>query len=78
MGYEEEPRVTKADITMDGNRMVETLKKAGLDPSRLNLKEVVGPGVDIEELQSRLRATGTPTAARWEVRITVTIVASPS
>ena len=70
MAIEKRPTTTTVDL--DGPQLVSTLKKAGLDPKKLNLKGALGKGVDVEELQSRLRGTGTEAAAAgWKVSVTI-------
>ena len=60
---------TPASMELDGRLVLQSLKNAGMDPAKLNLKEILGSRVDIEELQSRLRQ---PRAdAEWHFHFTV-------
>ena len=67
----DEKRPTTTTIDLDGPQLISTLKKAGLDPKKLNLKGALGKGIDVEELQSRLRAPATEAAAGWKVSVTI-------
>jgi hypothetical protein len=58
-----------ASMELDGRLVLQSLKNAGMDPAKLNLREILGSRVDIEELQSRLRR---PTSeAEWHFHFTV-------
>jgi hypothetical protein len=62
---------TTTTINMDGPTLVSALQKAGLDPKKLDLKGTLGKGVDVEELQSRLRGPATAAARNWKVTVSV-------
>jgi hypothetical protein len=64
---------TTTTVELDGNQLVSALQKAGLDPTKLDLKETLGPRVDIQELQSRLHSAGKAAASHWHVNVTVTV-----
>jgi hypothetical protein len=66
-----EKRPTTTTVDLDGPQLIGALRKAGLDPKKLDLKGVLGRGVDVEELQSRLRGPATEAAASWKVSVTV-------
>ena len=59
-------------MELDGQKLVGALQKAGLDPKKLDLKEALGRGVDIEELQSRLRG-GAAASGSWHVSVSVSV-----
>lgn len=63
---------TTTTVELDGHKLVGALEKAGFDPKRLDLKETLGKGVDIEELQSRLRG-GAAASSGWHVTVTVSV-----
>jgi hypothetical protein len=67
-----EPKTT-ATIEMDAGDLVHALRKAGLDPDKVDLREVIGEKLDVEELQSRLRGVGArdPSRFGWGVSITI-------
>ena len=67
-----EQKKTTTTVELDGNQLVGALQKAGLDPHKLDLRGALGKGVDVEELESRLRG---PAAARsgWHVVVTVSV-----
>ncbi|HEX4227241.1 MAG TPA: hypothetical protein VHZ07_01130 [Bryobacteraceae bacterium] len=59
-------------IQLDGNHLVETLKHAGMDPSKLDLKKALpGAHVDMEELETRLKGTGAAKSGSWHVSVTI-------
>jgi hypothetical protein len=60
---------TTTNIEMDGPELVEALRRAGMDPERLDLRHILGPHVDVEELQSRLRQRAS--AHAWRVTVSV-------
>jgi hypothetical protein len=62
-------------IELDGNELVAALHKAGMDPTKLDLKHALGGKLDVEELESRLRAAGKPGAAasHWHVTVSVAV-----
>lgn len=77
-------RTRKTEIKLDGNRLVEALTAAGLDPKRLDVERTIGKAAsataarrafrdaDITELDSRLRAAGTTAAKpQWKVGVVV-------
>ncbi len=69
---EHEKRQNTTVIEVDGEQLVGALRKAGLEPEKLNLRGVLGKGVDVEELESRLRGAA---AARsgWHVTVSVSV-----
>jgi hypothetical protein len=62
---------TTTNIEMDGPHLVEALHRAGMDPARLDLRNILGTHVDVEELQSRLRQPRSSTHGSWRVSVTV-------
>jgi hypothetical protein len=67
----EEHRKTST-VQLNGDHLVQTLRQAGLDPEKLDLRKALPGGkVDIEELQSRLRSTGKG-GGGWHVTVTIT------
>lgn len=70
---EQEKKKNTTIMELDGNQLVGALRKAGLDPEKLNLKEVLGRGVDVEELESRLRGVGAAARSGWHVSVHVSI-----
>jgi len=68
-----EKKVTTTTVELDGAQLVSALQKAGLDPQKLDLKGTLGKGVDIEELQSRLRGPAARAKSGWHVKVTVEV-----
>jgi hypothetical protein len=59
-------------IRLDGNHLIETLKHAGMDPQKLDLKKALPGGqVDMEELETRLKGTGAAKSGSWHVSVTI-------
>ena len=56
-------------MELNGNLVLQALKNAGMDPARLNLREILGSRVDIEELQARLHRPQPD--AEWHFHFTV-------
>ena len=71
------PPVKTFDVEIDGNKLVGQLTRAGLDPTKLDLPAIVGRprGLDITELESRLRAAGNAKAADWHFHFHVGLAA---
>ncbi|HTW81021.1 MAG TPA: hypothetical protein VME23_15850 [Terracidiphilus sp.] len=67
-----EKKTTSTTVELDGRKLVGALEKAGLDTKKLDLRETLGRGVDIEELQSRLRG-GAAAASGWHVSVSVSV-----
>lgn len=59
-----------APIKLDGQTLLDSLKRAGLDPKRLDLAQLLGKRADLAELQARLTGTapGTETAGPGGVK----------
>jgi hypothetical protein len=68
----EKPQNTTT-VDLDGRQLVGALRKAGLDPEKLNLRGVLGRGVDVEELESRLRGVGAAARSSWHVKVSVSV-----
>ena len=67
-----EPTKKTTTIELDGNHLVQTLRQAGLDPHKLDVRKALpGGNVDVEELESRLKGTGSAAAGSWKVSVTV-------
>ena len=60
---------TTASVELDGQHLVQALQRAGMDPAKLNLREILGSRVDIQELQSRLQRP-TPDV-EWHFHVSV-------
>jgi hypothetical protein len=63
-------------VKLDGDHVVQMLKSAGLDPHKLDVRRALpGANVDYQELESRLRGTHAPAAAKpsggWHVSVSV-------
>lgn len=71
MAEEQQGHKATTSVELDGSRLVGALQKAGLDPQKLDLRETLGKGVDVEELQSRLRSAAR--ASGWHVTVTVSV-----
>lgn len=71
------PPLRTYDVEIDGNKLVSQLTRAGLDPTKLDLPAVVGRprGLDITELESRLRSANTATAGDWHFHFHVGLAA---
>ena len=71
------PPVKTFDVEIDGNKLVGQLTRAGLDTTKLDLPAIVGRprGLDITELESRLRAAGNAKAADWHFHFHVGLAA---
>lgn len=64
---------TEAEMThVDGQKLLSSLKRAGMDPRKIDLPSLVGSRPDLHELQARL--TGAPSEMkRSETKWTVVI-----
>ena len=70
---DKEKKMTTTTVELDGNQLVEALRKAGLDPNKLDLRAALGKGVDVEELQSRLKGTERARSSAWHVKVSVSV-----
>jgi hypothetical protein len=61
------------EVQVDGQTLLASLQRAGLDPKKLDLVQLIGKRADIAELQSRL--TGTKSARARANTWNVTFVA---
>lgn len=61
-----------ASININGDHVVQLLKAAGLDASKLDVRKALpGANVDYEELESRLKGTLAPSKGGWHVSVSV-------
>ena len=54
MAQEPVERKTETTIEIDPQLLIEALQRAGLDLAKLDLREILGPHVDIDALKSNL------------------------
>jgi hypothetical protein len=52
---------------MNGPMLLESLENAGLNPKELNLRQILGPRRDLEELQALLTGPAGKEASKWPV-----------
>jgi hypothetical protein len=61
-------------IQLDGDHVVQLLRRAGLDPNKLSVRDALpGAKVDVEELESRLKGTRAPSkgGGGWKVSVSI-------
>jgi hypothetical protein len=53
------------EVRLDGQKLLNSLQRAGLDPKKLDLVQLIGKRADIAELQARLTGTGVAKKSEW-------------
>lgn len=56
---------TNKEMHLNGQKLLISLEKAGLNPKNLNLTQLLGKRADIAELQARLTGTGPANKSEW-------------
>jgi hypothetical protein len=66
------PPPHQIQFSLDGNQLLGSLTKAGLDPKKLDLAKLLGRGVsalDIRELETLLHSADAAQKAKWKASV---------